>query len=143
MRGKSPKEIRNIMIAVVVTAMVIGGASAIYINKEAKEISGRVTATVIIDFENGTKWAFSDMTTKNATVFGFLMEAARNGNFTVEYTYYGQYDSNLVDSIAGKINGENNSYWQYWINGEYGMVGADRQPVKNGNIIEWTFTEFG
>ena len=71
------------------------------------------------------------------------MEAASKGNFTVKSTYYGQYDSMFIDSIASVKNGENNSYWQYYINGNYGTIGADKQPVKNEDIIEWRFEEFG
>ncbi|HID24931.1 MAG TPA: DUF4430 domain-containing protein [Thermoplasmata archaeon] len=132
-------------LAAVLVAFVIavGIATALYeISFNGKE-NNKVTATVSIYFGNGTLWTFPDIETENATVFGFLIEAASKGNFTVESTYYSQYDSMFVDSIASVENGENNKYWQYYINGNYGTLGADRQPVKNGDIIEWRFEGFG
>lgn len=132
-------------LAAVLAVLVIAVGIATALN----EISftggenNKVTATISIYFGNGTLWTFSDIETENATIFGFLMEAASKGNFTVESTYYGQYDSMFVDSIASVKNGEDNRYWQYYINGNYGTVGADKQPVKNGDIIEWRFEGFG
>ena len=99
-----------------------------------------VTATVYIDFGNGTVWKFENITTKNSTVYGSLLEAARQGNFAVDATYYGAWDSVFVNSIAG-VKNQAGKYWQYWINGEYGTVGADKQRVNNSDIIEWKFIE--
>ena len=72
-----------------------------------------------------------------------LNAVASEGNFTVETTYYGQYDSLLVDAIAGIENGQDDRYWLYWVNGEYASVGADRQPVRTGDTVEWRFTTYG
>lgn len=131
----------------VLAVAVISVAMALYfveINEKSENKLETITASISMDFGNETVWNYEDMTVdgESATVFGFLLAAAQEGAFKVTYTYYGQYDSYLVDSINEVINGENNKYWQYWINREYGMVGADKQPVNNGDIIEWKFTGF-
>ncbi len=131
----------------VLAVAVISVAMALYfveINEKGENKLETITASISMDFGNETVWNYEDMTVdgENATVFGFLLAAAQEGALKVTYTYYGQYDSYLVDSINGVINGENNKYWQYWINREYGVVGADKQPVNNGDIIEWKFIGF-
>ena len=132
-----------ILILSIVLTITVGTTVAINIITLNEKKPEEVTSTVSIYFGNGILWTYKNITTTNATVFGLLMEAASKGNFTVKSTYYSQYDSMLIDSIASVKNGENNSYWQYYINGNYGTVGADKQPVKNGDIIEWKFEEFG
>ena len=132
-------------IVVIAVAVVVGiSATAIYMHGGNEVSTESVTASVKIDFGNGTVWSYPNISVggKNATVYGFLMGAAHEGNFSVKYTYYGQYDSILVDSIAGVVNGDGNNYWQYWLNGDYGMVGADKQPIADNDIIEWKFTSF-
>ena len=137
---------KGIMAIVVIAVAVVAGisATAIYMHGGNEVSTESVTASVKIDFGNGTVWSYPNISVegKNATVYGILIEAAHEGNFSVKYTYYGQYDSILVDSIAGVVNGDGNNYWQYWLNGDYGMVGADKQPIADNDIIEWKFTSF-
>ncbi len=137
---------KGIIAIVVIAVAVVAGisATAIYMHGGNEVSTESVTASVKIDFGNGTVWSYPNISVegKNATVYGILIEAAHEGNFSVKYTYYGQYDSILVDSIAGVVNGDGNNYWQYWLNGDYGMVGADKQPIADNDIIEWKFTSF-
>jgi len=100
-----------------------------------------VTADIIIDFGDETKIT-NTITSKNATVYGFLLEAAEINDFNVKATYYSQLDSIFVDAISTYENGQDNRYWIYYINGETGMVGADKQPVNNGDLIEWKFEKY-
>jgi len=137
---------KGIMAIAIIAVAVVAGASvtAIYMYGENESSAEPITASVKIDFGNGTIWDYPNISVdgKHATVYGILLEAAHEGNFSVKYTYYGQYDSILIDSIAGVVNGDGNKYWQYWLNGDYGMVGADKQPVADNDIIEWKFAAF-
>lgn len=100
----------------------------------------KVTATVEIDFGNKTD-TFS-IESINNTVYGFLLEAAKIGGYDVKATYYGSFDSLLIDSIANIQNGQDNKYWIYYINGESGSVAADKQIVEDDDLIKWSFEEF-
>ena len=100
-----------------------------------------VTATIIIKYGDGTIATYS-IVTKNATIYGFLMEAAKEGNFDVKTTYYSGFDSLLIDSIGGYTGGDDNKWWSYYINDEYGTIGADKQMVNSGDVVEWKFEEF-
>jgi len=96
------------------------------------------SATIIIDYGNGTINSFI-VYTENNTIYGFLMEVARTRGFDIKTTYYSGFDSLLVDTIGDKTGGQDGKYWSYYLNEEYGMVGADKQVVNSGDIIEWKF----
>lgn len=101
-----------------------------------------VMATVTIDFGNGTVRKYEDIITTDATVYGFLMEASRIGDFVITVSTYG--DAVFVSSIAGMENAADYSKgWQYWVNDDYGMVGANQYPVTNGDTILWKYAEYG
>jgi len=137
------KNMAKIIIPLIVVITIFLGAMAAGIitigtlekNKE------EVTAIIYLDYGGGDIQSY-EITSINNTVYGFLIEAANEGGFDIQTTYYGQYDSTLVDSIGSYIGGQDDKYWQYYLNGEYGMIGADIQTVNNGDIIEWRFEGF-
>lgn len=45
----------------------------------------------------------------------------------------------LVTGMAGKQNGDGNRYWQYMVNDELPMVGADTYKLTGGETVEWVF----
>ena len=45
----------------------------------------------------------------------------------------------LIEGINGKINGEDDKYWQYFVNGTMPQVGADKLELKDGDIVEWRY----
>lgn len=104
-------------------------------------LNEEVTATVIINYGDGDVDTY-DITSKNDTVFGFLLEAANQDSLDVKTTYYGQYDSILVDSIGSYVGGDGGKYWQYYLNEEYGIIGVDKQMVSDGDTIVWKFEGF-
>ena len=92
---------------------------------------------VLIDKE----WTISDyiVAEKDETVFTILQKMGQRNGFSVEYTYYTEFDAILIDSINNVENGADGKYWQYYVNDDIPMVGADNHPVENGDSIEWRF----
>ena len=39
-------------------------------------------------------------------------------------------------------NGQDDKYWQYWVNGEMPPVGAGRYQLSGKERVEWKFVEF-
>jgi len=78
--------------------------------------------------------AFSD----NSTIFSLLELIAQRENFKIESKIYKDMGI-LVESINGFKNGADNKYWQYWVNGELPMIAADKNKIKEGDVIEWKF----
>ncbi len=54
------------------------------------------------------------------------------------------YDSSspmgaFIKQIGSEVNGQDNKYWQYWVNGSQPMVAADKFMLKGGETVLWTF----
>ncbi len=136
---------RKILIVILAGLVAVSAAFAYYVieNEREEESTNNATVnvTLIINFGNETEWQFGlTLDEKNATVFYALLKAANENGFDVKYTYYGQYDSYFVDSIAGA--GGDGKFWIYYVNGVMGEVGADKKVVGEGDIIEWRLEEF-
>ncbi len=95
-----------------------------------------LNVTVVIDYENGTveRHIIERLFYPHVTVFDALIAVAN-----VSYRYYG--DLVFVEGINGVFNNENNNgrYWQYWIDGEYGQVAANKCILNNCSVVEWRY----
>jgi hypothetical protein len=152
MKIDDPKLITGLKLFVPLIVIIILFASAVGFgivtigpfNTDTKTLQRdgiTTTATIIIDYGNGEINSYA-VYTENNTVYGFLMEAAKIGGFDVKTTYYSSFDSLLVDTIGDKTGGDDNKYWSYYVNNEYGSIGADKQIVNSGDVIEWKFEGF-
>jgi len=74
----------------------------------------------------------------SSTVFSALQIIGQKENFVVAYKTYPEMGV-LVESIGGVINGQNNKYWQYWVNETLGEVAADKKFLKAGDRVQWKF----
>jgi drug/metabolite transporter (DMT)-like permease len=63
---------------------------------------------------------------------------AGNATITTKKSSYGI----LIESINGHVNGTNNAFWTYSINGKDAPIGAAEYIVQDGDIIEWKFTSY-
>ncbi|MDI6917236.1 MAG: DUF4430 domain-containing protein [Thermoplasmatales archaeon] len=141
---KIDKALGVAIIAIIILGILAGGSAYLNLTAAPKEVlkeTPEISATVVINFTNGTLLGPYYITTRNTTAYGFLLEAAKpeNGNFTVKATYWSNYDSMFVDGIAGAEGGQDGKWWQYYVNGELPMVGCDKYIVQNNDYIEWKF----
>ncbi len=117
------------------TAMQVPEKSEIWFEK-SDEISVKM---VIL----GDGWTIEDnlIAYNDDTVFTLLERVLLKNDFSFEYTYYEQFDSILIDSINGVVNGQDGKYWQYYVNdGDIPpMVGADQYKISNGDNVLWRF----
>ena len=97
-----------------------------------------INTSLTIDYGDG-KIDTYNIETSNATVFSVLMKASEVYNFSVTTKSFNQNQSYYIDSINSVTNGDDGKYWMYYLNGNYGQVGADMQPVVDGDVIEWKF----
>jgi hypothetical protein len=136
------KNIILLVIPIIVIALVgIGLASTGTISTEPLELDAKtITATLIIDYGNNDIETYN-LKISNATVYSALIQASNQYDFDVETYYYDNYQSHYIYSIKNVVEGKNNKFWQYYINGEYGIVGADLQVLKNADIVEWKYQE--
>ncbi len=133
------------VIAIVI--LFIGGINAgvITFKTPEKNSEEKITATLIIYFDDETNYSKSITLTSNTTVYDLLLKAAENNEIKIESTYWESFDSIVVDCITYKnvrYASDSNHYWAYYVNEEAGMQGADKQIVENNDLIEWRFKEF-
>lgn len=103
---------------------------------EVKELVENVSLRVIAPHWN---ISYNNVTTVNNTVYDLLLECAHRFNFTVKASYWPSYGSVFIESIGEVENGENNRFWQYYVNGEYASVGCSKYYLHDNDIVEWRF----
>ncbi|MBE3135837.1 MAG: DUF4430 domain-containing protein [Thermoplasmata archaeon] len=87
----------------------------------------------------GWNIAYRNVNTTNVTVASFLLEWVHRYNFSVQANYWQGYDSLFVKAINNIENGEDGSYWQYYVNGEYAQVGCSLYHLHDNDVVEWRF----
>jgi hypothetical protein len=91
----------------------------------------------------GWSISFESNASRNNTAFSFLLEAARALHFSVVWQNWTvPPDSVFVHSIGGDVNGDSGRWWQYWIDGVYGSVGANHAALNDGDVLEWRFAQY-
>ena len=48
----------------------------------------------------------------------------------------------LVTAMGGLVNGTDGKYWQYQVDGETPMIGADQYELSDGKTVLWEFKGF-
>ena len=133
-----------IPIMVVIFLFLYGINAGVITFEKEKIVSGRITATIKIDFSDGN--LYSDIfTTDNSTVYDFLLEVEKKGEISIETTYWESFDGYTVDSISyngKKYESDMSSYWAFYVNGQLGMEGADKVYLNENDIIEWKLEKF-
>jgi len=133
-----------IPIMVVICLFLYGINAGVITFEKEKIVSGRITATIKIDFSDGN--LYSDIfTTDNSTVYDFLLEVEKKGEISIETTYWESFDGYTVDSISyngKKYESDMSSYWAFYVNGQLGMEGADKVYLNENDIIEWKLEKF-
>jgi len=137
--------IKNITLIVIPLLLLIGaGITLVNIGIITTKIpnieSENLNVTLVIDYGNNYFEKFN-FESSNTTVYSVLIEASVKYNFSVKSKYFDQYQSHYIYSIKSIEEGENNKFWQYYINEKYGSVGSDLLPVKDNDYIEWKFQE--
>jgi len=138
------KNILKIIIPLIILiALFVGAVNVGIITFEPPQQTSdtELTVTVILDFGDEKISSFN-VITKNATVYGCLVEAANIGDFTIDAEYNKQYDAIEIKSIDSYTAGQDNKYWIYYLNGEYASSAADKQFVKNNDVIRWVYKGF-
>jgi len=133
-----------ITLAIIVIVVIAG--IAVYSAKNViEERELQVDATLIIDFENGTTYEY-ELSSTLPTVYDFLLMAAEEGEFEIEFTEYAGMGI-IVDTIDGIGNGidvdglddEDGRWWQFYVNDELAPTSADTTELVDGDIVEWRF----
>lgn len=108
-----------------------------------QEIPEILPKIIIIDYDIPLKIANQDIYQRiflrnevsGKTLYDSLFD------LNVKTSYSEKYDSIYVESINGVKNGDNDRYWEFYVNGRIGTTSVDKQILDKGDIIEWRLTE--
>ena len=91
------------------------------------------------DYGNGEEQVFPrEMLESGATVLDLLESLERREGIALEKRSFPGLGV-FIEAIHG-VHNTNNSYWQFWVNGEYSKVGAGQYVLKNGDKVLWRRT---
>jgi opacity protein-like surface antigen len=127
-----------IFVAILVAAIAGLYAAAQVLQPAAVPIASVRSVRLDID---GSGWSihYAPERTTNNTAFDILLEASDELGFSVHYERYEIPNGVFVLGINGSGNGDGGRYWQYWVNGIYGSVAADRQGLHDGDAVAWMY----
>lgn len=137
---KLSERTQALLLVVVLGGSIAGLYGYIQATQPAPVRAASVTGVGLLIEGAGWTIAYGPVTTTNNTVFGILLEASARLHFSVEDVQYNLPDAVLVTAINGSSNGQGGLFWQYWVDGVYGNVGADHYALTNGAQVVWRFT---
>lgn len=147
MESKKKKSVIEAVVLFVVLALAFLGLwlLAESIKEEQRVEPATSEITISMKIVNTDKWTveYLNVNSKNNTVFRLLLECSGRKNLSVDYTQWQGYDAVFVNSINGTHNGENDMWWQYYVNDEYGDLASDKKEIFEGDMVEWRFEEPG
>jgi len=126
------------VVIVLVVIVILVSSTNLFENVESKEYIDNVSLKII-----SPSWSISylNISTKNTTVADLLSECADKYNFTIEKEFFQGYDSFLFIAINNLENGDDDKYWQYYVNGKFADVGCSKFVLNDNDIIEWRFED--
>ncbi len=140
------KHLKSIVIAVIflVVGFLLGQSWQLpeaIVNSPANEQAASLSKSVTysLNFTANEVTEFQEVAlAANQTVLDLLKELGAKNNLEVQTKDYGSLGI-LVTKIGDKENGQDNKYWQYFVDGQQPMVGADKYVLNGGESVEWKF----
>lgn len=105
------------------------------------EKENEINVSLMVDFSDGKIITCNQKLVKGSNVLNLLEICSKDKNnpFELKYSLHPEWGA-FVEKIGDKENGQDNKYWQFWVNNQYAQVGASQFQLKNGDIVEWKFT---
>lgn len=125
---------KKIVIAVIALVAVIGIMLGVYAATRPEATEGAKTITVTVVHKDGTSKDFTYHTDEE-----FLASVLLADGLIVESESAGMY--NTVDGETADYSVDQ-SYWAFYIDGEYAMTGMDDAPVTDGAVYKLEYTVY-
>ncbi|MFA6253568.1 MAG: DUF4430 domain-containing protein [Patescibacteria group bacterium] len=105
-----------------------------------EQVNQKINITFVFadDKQKTIDYQLPENNTKN--LFTITQEVASSQAWDLQYQDYGEMGY-LVTKIDTLENGQDNKYWQYFVDDQMPQVSADKYIPKNGEEIKWTFAE--
>lgn len=142
------KNLKYIIIAIVFLVAGFFLGQSYQVNQALKQSSDQLaTEQSLSPITIVFKYAESEITEiqnvgiiKDQSVLDLTQKIAEENQLAFKTQDYGELGL-LVTQIGDQLNGQQNKYWQYYVNGELANVGAQAFKLTGGERIEWVFGE--
>ena len=133
MKTKNKKLIAGIAVLVVLAAVFAG----VFLAYRPKAVEGAKSITIEV-VDNAAASTVYEVNT-DAQYLRQAMEDAEGLEFSGSESEYGL----MVETVNGVTADWNvdQSYWSFWVNGEYCNSGIDTQPVVDGDAFQIIYTQ--
>ena len=128
-----------IIIALIYLVFILSETTMFSISVGEKNTEGSVENVSLKIISPEWNVEYMNVNTKNVTVADFLFECANHYNFSVQKKYWQGYKSFFIEAIHDIKNGENDSYWQYYVNDQFADVGCSNYFLNDNDVVEWRF----
>lgn len=129
------KNKKGLIIAIVAVVAAVAIFLAVYFTNKPKAEEGTKAYTLEVIDDQGEKKTYTGKT--DAEFLHGLMDevAAKNEDFSFEgsdgaYGFFIETVNGITPDYA-----KDGAYWSIYVNGDYGMYGADQQPVADGDTF--------
>ena len=134
--SKSGLGIKPLIVVMIVVIISIAGIFAY--NEFLKPEPALVTATITIDYGNGTVLT-EEIGSDNNTALGILWTYVGSENVVADAGFVSSINGvATVDDVPG-LEGTEARYWMYYVNGEMPMESAGTIEIFDGDIVEFKF----
>lgn len=99
---------------------------------------GELEIRMMVDDGDGSIDVYREDREEGESLFSFMKRLEEKTDLKLTYEEFEGLGV-LISQIGKKKNGEEEKYWQYWINNEHAKVGADSYLLQGGENIEWKF----
>ena len=108
-------------------------------SERAAQSKKDIAVDLIIDYGNGDTQSFpAEIAWEGSTVFDLLQKMEKRHGVSIETRNFPGVGV-FIEAIHG-VHNTNQSYWQFWVNGEYAKVGAGQYALKDGDKVLWKRT---
>lgn len=129
---------KKTLLGVVALIVVIGLMAVAYAMFGPKAVEGSKEITIEVIDDEGKSTLYEVKT--DAEYLRGAMEETKGLEFTGDETEYG-LTLISVNGVVADFNVDS-AYWSIMVNGEYGMYGAESQPVTDGDAFQLVYTVF-
>ncbi len=130
-----------LVIVIFMTGIYFGRVYFSEISEASKanvDLVANQEVSLMIDFGNGEIEVYNNLAIKQEKTLKELLEEIDGLNLQTED--YGEMGI-LLTSLKNYQNGQNNNYWQYWVNNIQPMISIDKFNLQEGDIVELKFTK--
>jgi hypothetical protein len=127
-----------LIVAIIITITIYVSTNDVFDNNTSSQ--KKFVKNVKVTISTPT-WSseYISVNTSNITVAELLFEFIEKQNITINKTYWPGYNSYFITQIGNYSNGDDNRYWQYYVNEKYANVGCSKYVLNNNDTVEWTF----